>query len=94
VLRSARPIGLDGATVTLGFPDIFLKRKAEDPPNREALAAALRTITGVPLRPAFEMYAPQEAPAAASTMLPEDELLARFVAEFDAEELPPEEEKS
>jgi DNA polymerase-3 subunit gamma/tau len=94
VLRSARPIGVDGGTVTLGFPEIFLKRKAEDPSNREALAVALRSITGMPLRPAFELCSSEDVAAPGAAVLSEDELLARFMAEFDAEELPPEEEKS
>jgi DNA polymerase-3 subunit gamma/tau len=94
VLRSGRPISMQGATVTVGFPEVFLKRKAEDPPNKEALAVALRAITGLPLRPAFELCEPEQAAAAGAVVLSDEELLARFKTEFDAEEIGPEEEKS
>jgi hypothetical protein len=68
-----------------------MRRKAEDPRNRAALAETIRALTGLRVRLAFELReglaASVEAlPAAAPT---EDELIARFKAEFDAEEIAP-----
>jgi DNA polymerase III subunit gamma/tau len=96
LLQGARPAALAGEGLTLAWPETsaFLKRKAEDPANRTRIAEAIRTVTGSSLRLAYELSggdgAAPGAPAAARVS--EEELVERFMAEFDAEELPHEEE--
>jgi DNA polymerase-3 subunit gamma/tau len=94
VLREARPADLNGADLTLAWPAsaLFSKRQAEDAPKRELIAQAIRSVTGASLRVAHEVRADHESleAEAAATPLSDDELVERFVAEFDAEELPPE----
>jgi DNA polymerase-3 subunit gamma/tau len=90
LLEGARPVGVGGDELRLAFPEsaAFLKRKAEGLPNREAVGRALQSVAGRSLRLAFELRADEDADAdpAAST-LSADELVARLVEEFDAEEL-------
>jgi DNA polymerase-3 subunit gamma/tau len=90
VLADARVVGLAGTELMLAFPlaASFLKRKAEDRGHREAVAAALRRISGHPLRPVYELreLAPEDAPSAAPPPT-EEEWVARIKAELDAEEL-------
>jgi DNA polymerase-3 subunit gamma/tau len=97
VLLEARPAALERDILTLAWPESsgFLKRKAEEAANRELLTRTLRTLTGRPLRIAYELRAPHDleaAPAAAAgpEVLSEDELIDRFKREFGAEELPSE----
>jgi len=54
-------------------------------PARELVAASLRTVCGQPLRPSYVVQEVdrEEAPAAPS----DEELIARFKSEFDAEEI-------
>ncbi len=71
----------------------FYKRKAEDPACREQIATAIRAVTGSSLRLAYALAddaAHQQA--AAEPTMSEDELIDAFMREFDAEELPAEEE--
>ncbi len=97
LLEGARPTELSGAGLTLAWPEssAFLKRKAEDPANKDLIAQAIRAVTGSSLRLAYELRADEEvAPeAAAAPALSEDDLVRRFMDEFDAEELPPDTEK-
>jgi DNA polymerase-3 subunit gamma/tau len=93
VLRDARPAELSGADLTLAWPEsaTFSRRQAEDPPKRELIAQAIRAVTGASLRVAHEVRADHETvEAAPEPQLSDDELVQRFMAEFDAEELPPE----
>jgi DNA polymerase-3 subunit gamma/tau len=95
LIENARPSALDGGELTLSWAEsaAFYKRKAEDPACREQIATAIRTVTGSSLRLAYALAdddAHQQA-AAAPTMS-EDELIDAFMREFDAEELPAEEE--
>ena len=94
-LELARPAKLQDGTLTLAWSEAsaFMKRKAEDPANRDRIAAAIRGVTGGSLRLGFELRGDHEvAPvAAAAPALSEDDLIQRFKDEFDAEELPPEE---
>jgi len=95
LMENARPSSLDGGELTLSWAEsaAFYKRKAEDPACREQIATAIRSVTGSSLRLAYaladeEAHAPhQPAPA-----LSDDELVDAFMREFDAEELPAEEE--
>jgi DNA polymerase-3 subunit gamma/tau len=97
VLREARPAELAGNGLTLAWPETssFSKRQADDPAKRELLAHAIRAVTGASLRLAHEIRAEHEVPGtgaapAAEPQLSDEELVERFMAEFDAEELPPE----
>ncbi len=91
VLNEAAPVALDGEELTLAFAPsaAFLKRKAEDPGNRAILADALQRLTGSRRRVAFELseQAAEEL-AATGGASSEEEIVARLVAELDAEELP------
>ncbi len=95
VLEGARPVELDGSELVVAFPPDadFLKRKAEADAPRRGVAAALSSVAGRPLGLRYELREPEgTAPAsAAPPPLADDELIRRFVTEFDAEELPAEE---
>ena len=97
VLQGARPAGVDGGELTLAWPEssALFKRKAEDPASKETIARVIRAVTGSSLRLAYELrddVALTAGPAA--PQLSEEELVNRFVEEFDAEVLPPEEEST
>jgi DNA polymerase III subunit gamma/tau len=97
VLRDARPVAVGGGELKVAFAASasFLKKKAEDPAHRAAVAEALHELTGGRrLRVEYELReelpppvegSPEEAPRT------EEEWVARFMEEFDAEELPEEE---
>ncbi len=94
--QAARPVAVDSerSTVEIGFPPsaAFNKRKAEAKENRERFTEAVRTVVGARLSPSYVMLdeEPAAAPAAADRSDPEideRELIDRFKAEFDAEEL-------
>jgi DNA polymerase-3 subunit gamma/tau len=90
---SAQLVAVEGAAVTIAFPrsEAFAFRKADDTEKRELVARALRSVTGHPLRPRYELR--DELPAAdEAPRLTEDELIARFKEAFDAEELTHDEE--
>jgi DNA polymerase III subunit gamma/tau len=94
LMENARPSALDGGELTLSWAEsaAFYKRKAEDPACREQIATAIRSVTGSSLRLAYSL-ADDDAPAAAAAPeLSDDELVDAFMREFDAEELPAEEE--
>ncbi len=98
LLEDAQPAALADQGLTLAWPEssAFLKRKAEDPSNRDLIANAIRAVTGSSLRLAYELRADHEvvaAAAAATPALSEEELVQRFMDEFEAEELPPEPEE-
>ena len=94
-MENARPYALEGGELTLSWAEsaAFSKRKAEDPACRQQIATAIRTVTGSSLRLAYAL-ADDDAQTAehASAELSEDELVDAFMREFDAEELPAEEE--
>jgi DNA polymerase III subunit gamma/tau len=97
VLQGARPAGVDDGELTLAWPESagFFKRKAEDPTSRETIARVIRAVTGSSLRLAFELRDDAALAAGPATpQLTEEELVNRFVEEFDAEVLPPEEEST
>jgi DNA polymerase-3 subunit gamma/tau len=91
VIAKARPVAVDRRELRLAFrPEAdFLRRKAQDQANRHAVAEALRTVTGHSFGLAYELREDMEPAAEPATS--EDELIARFLAEFDAEELSAEE---
>ena len=84
----ARPSALGDGELTLAWAETsgLSRRKAEDPPNRELIGRAIRAVTGASLRLAHEMRA--DAPGAAAPTLSEEELIERFVEDFEAEILP------
>jgi DNA polymerase-3 subunit gamma/tau len=95
LMENARPSSLAGGELTLSWAEsaAFYKRKAEDPACREQIAGAIRSVTGSSLRLAYALADDDESPAAAATpALSDDELVDAFMREFDAEELPAEEE--
>ena len=97
-LGEARAVAVTATEAVFAFSPTaaFFKRKAEGDECRRLVAEALRTLGGVSLKPVYELREPQveehapadgAAGATASPGLSGDELVARFVAEFDAEEL-------
>jgi DNA polymerase III subunit gamma/tau len=96
LLDGANPIALARDELTVAFSEsrAFLKRKAEDAPNREALAGAIQTVSGHVVRLAYELRPDESDAPAPSPKLSDDELVAEFLAEFDAEELPEEERQA
>jgi DNA polymerase-3 subunit gamma/tau len=88
-LEAARPIAVDAeqAVLELGFPPsaAFNKRKAEAQDARDRFAEALRATVGERLRPVYVLLDREPDPTAAA--LSDEELIARFKAEFDAEEV-------
>jgi DNA polymerase-3 subunit gamma/tau len=96
-LDEASPAGLSETGLTLAWPEdsAFLKRKAEDPANNDLLVKAIRSVTGNSLRLAYELRAAADIQTASpvAPTLSDDDLVQRFMDEFDAEELPPEPEE-
>jgi DNA polymerase-3 subunit gamma/tau len=95
LMENARPSSLDGGELTLSWAEsaAFYKRKAEDPACREQIATAIRSVTGSSLRLAYALADEDAAaPAQAPPALSDDDLVEAFMREFDAEELPAEEE--
>jgi DNA polymerase-3 subunit gamma/tau len=88
--EGARPVGLDGDGVTIGFPAAltFNKRKAEAPDKREQMAGAIEATLGSRLRPVYALLDGEDAPAGE----PEGEvdheaLVEKLKSEFNAEEV-------
>ena len=71
LLEDAAPAALADDGLTLAWPEssAFLKRKAEDPANRDLIAKAIRSVTGSSLRLAYELRAEGD-PAAAVAAAP------------------------
>jgi DNA polymerase III subunit gamma/tau len=92
-LAEAMPVGVDGETLTVAFGEsgAVLLRQADRPANREAVQTAVRAVTGRALRLAYELRADDdfdfEEGGAPGAGISEDELIARFIDEFDAQEL-------
>ncbi len=91
-LAAARPVEVHDRELVLAFPGgaAFLKRKAEQDEYRRAAAEALKAVTGQRLALRYELRdhdggdsatPPGEGP------LSGDELVRRFLEEFDAEEI-------
>jgi DNA polymerase III subunit gamma/tau len=96
LLDGANPIALARDELTVAFSEsrAFLKRKAEDAPNREALAGAIQTVSGHVVRLAYELRPDDGEEPAAPPRLSDEELVKHFLEEFDAEELPEEERQA
>jgi DNA polymerase-3 subunit gamma/tau len=91
VVQAAHPGRLSDGELTLAWPesDFFYKRKAEDPASKETIVRAIRAVTGSSLRLAYELRDASEIAVESAPRLSEEELVDRFVEEFDAEVLPP-----
>ena len=90
LLADARPVAVGDREMTIAFPTgaAFLKRKAEQDDYRRMTAEALRTVTGSGLALRYELRAEDETPTAPGAPgLSGEELVRRFLEEFDAEEL-------
>jgi DNA polymerase III subunit gamma/tau len=90
VICEARPVAVDGDDLTLAFASSaqFLKKKAEDPNYRAAVGEALRSISGGRWRLSYELrdeLAGEDRLGSAEHS--EEEWVARFMQEFDAEEI-------
>jgi DNA polymerase-3 subunit gamma/tau len=95
LIEEAEPVAVSEGELTVAFAQSapFLKKKADDPANRAAVAAALERVTGRRLRLAYELSDRPEARASARPQSSsEEEWVRRFMEEFDAEELPAESE--
>ena len=90
-IAEARPVAVEGEDVTLAFASsaLFHKKKAEDPANRAAVSEGLAALAGGRWRLSYELRDELAAgdqvgqPAEGS----EQEWVARFMQEFDAEEV-------
>jgi hypothetical protein len=91
LLADARPVAVSERELTLAFPSgaAFLKRKAEQDDHRRVAADAFRTVTGQRLALRYELrHADALTPEPATPpVLSGEELVRRFLEEFDAEEL-------
>jgi DNA polymerase-3 subunit gamma/tau len=90
LLADARPVALAERDVTIAFPSgaAFLKRKAEQDDHRRATAEALRSVTGAALALHYELRDDTATPAPeAEPSVSGEELVRRFMEEFDAEEV-------
>jgi DNA polymerase-3 subunit gamma/tau len=91
VLDEAVPTSVTEEELALAFAPsaAFLKRKAEDPANRAILIETLRSLTGRRYRVSFELSDELQERDGENGIPPtEEEIVARLMAELDAEELP------
>jgi DNA polymerase-3 subunit gamma/tau len=90
LLADANPVAVGERELTLAFPAgaAFLKRKAEQDDYRRTTAEALRTVTGHQLALRYELRDGHEEERPNGEVLSGEELVRRFLEEFDAQELP------
>ncbi len=88
VIADALPVELTDHRLVLAFPldSAFLRRKAEDSPNRLAVSDAVRAVTGRTLTLAYDLRQPV-TPSDPPATLTDAEWVARLKVEFDAHEL-------
>ena len=88
LLSDARPVAVGEQELTLAFPGgaAFLKKKAEQDDHRRVAGEALQAVTGQRLVLRYELRDTDEAPGG-DRVLSGEELVRRFVEEFDAEEV-------
>jgi DNA polymerase III subunit gamma/tau len=91
LLAEAHPVAVGERELTLAFPSgaAFLKRKAEQDDHRRVAAEAFRQVTGQSRTLRFELREADDQPDASpdAPTLSGEELVQRFLEEFDAEEL-------
>jgi hypothetical protein len=92
LIAEAQPVETDGEDLTVAFASSkpFLRKKAAVPLNRAAVTEALRAVTGVRWRVAFELRDElgAEEDQSAEPARSEEEWVRRVMEEFDAEEIP------
>ena len=95
VLDDARPVAVDGTRITVAFNHDggYLLRKADDDEYRACVAEAVRAVTGVKAQVVYMLEEPAGDPEPAAPPT-DQEWVERFVAEFDAEEIHPDNEAS
>jgi DNA polymerase III subunit gamma/tau len=87
-IEMSRPVEVEGRELTLAFSSSFLKKQAEKPADRVTIGEALRAVIGGRWQLAYELREEQvPADGPAPPKYSEDEWVARFMREFDAEEL-------
>jgi DNA polymerase-3 subunit gamma/tau len=88
LLSDARPVAVGDQELTLAFPGgaAFLKKKAEQEDHRRVAGEAFQAVTGQRLVLRYELRDSEEEPAG-DTVLSGEELVQRFMEEFDAEEV-------
>jgi DNA polymerase-3 subunit gamma/tau len=89
LLADAQPVAIGERDLTLAFPAgaAFLKRKAEQDEHRRVTVAALESASGQRLMLRYELREAAEQPPEAAASLSGEELVRRFLEEFDAEEI-------
>jgi DNA polymerase-3 subunit gamma/tau len=89
LLAEARPVSAGEQDLTLAFPAgaAFLKRKAEQDDHRRMAADALQTVTGRRMTLSYELRDNGEGEAPGAPKLSGEELVQRFMEEFNAEEI-------
>ena len=91
LLNDARAVEINDRELTLAFPPgaAFLKRKAEQDDHRRVAGEAFRKVMGQSLALRYELREVEETPAATNgeRTLSGEELVRRFLEEFDAEEI-------
>ncbi len=88
LLSDARPVAVRDEELTLAFPGgaAFLKRKAEQDDHRRVAGEALKAVTGQRLVLRYELRDDPDEPEG-DAVLSGEELVRRFMEEFDAEEV-------
>ncbi len=88
-LEAARPAALNDRALTLAFPTgaAFFKRKAEQDDYRRATAEAVRSVTGATVALRYELAELDAEGPVQEPSLSGEELVRRFMDEFDAEEV-------
>jgi len=93
-LSSGSPVSLDGSALVIAFSetDDFKRRKVDA--ESRVVAAAVRTFVGARIEVRTEIRERDEQNEPAHTVPTDDELVERFMTEFDAEEIVAEEHQS
>jgi hypothetical protein len=89
LLSDARPIAVREQELTLAFPGgaAFLKKKAEQDDYRRVAGEALQAVTGQRLVLRYELRDAADEQPGGEQVLSGEELVQRFMEEFDAEEV-------
>jgi DNA polymerase III subunit gamma/tau len=89
LLSDARPIAVRDQELTLAFPGgaAFLKKKAEQDDYRRVAGEALQAVTGQRLVLRYELRDAEDEESKGEQVLSGEELVQRFMEEFDAQEV-------
>jgi DNA polymerase-3 subunit gamma/tau len=88
-IERARPVEVAGDELTIAFGSSFLKKQAEGPADRMTVGESLTALTKIRWRLAYELREELDAEdgMAEGQEGSEERWLARFMEEFDAEEI-------